>query len=245
MLHKNICTSEKLSTVSMGAECLFYRLLTVVDDYGRFWGNPATIKDACLPLRTRNASVTDVKKWLFELVDVGLIHRYEVDRAFFVEIIRFSDFQILRNDVKKWADFPSPKRIRNEHVTNTERKRSVEVEDKAEVEVEHTHSEIACVSENSFNEIWEAYPNKDGRKAAERHFHASVKTPKDFEDIKCALKNYLSSDKVQRGFVKNGSTWFNNWRDWVNYKPPTQGMRMLAAAQSLQDTLERTYANAK
>jgi hypothetical protein len=84
-----------------------------------------------------------------------------------------------------------------------------------------------------FEAIWEQYPSKDGKKAAERHFRSSVKTLEDFEAIKRALKNYLGSERVRKGFVKNGSTWFNNWRDWVNYvespKEPGPGKSPKAA----------------
>lgn len=66
-----------------------------------------------------------------------------------------------------------------------------------------------------FEDVWEKYPKKDGRKAAERYFNHSVKTEKDFKDFNTAMNNYLESDTVKRGFVKNGSTFFNNWRDWI------------------------------
>ena len=66
-----------------------------------------------------------------------------------------------------------------------------------------------------FSSLWTKYPNKDGRLAAERHFLATVKTEQDFKDIGLALENYLKSDVVAKGFIKNGSTWFHNWRDWV------------------------------
>lgn len=68
----------------------------------------------------------------------------------------------------------------------------------------------------SFDEIWTKYPNKDGRKDAERHFKSSVLSLEDFSAISSALENYLSSEKVKKGFIKNGSTWFNNWRDWIS-----------------------------
>lgn len=68
-----------------------------------------------------------------------------------------------------------------------------------------------------FNEVWSKYPNKLGRKQAERHYQASVKTFEDFTLINTALANYLASERVARGFVQNGSTWFNNWRDWIEY----------------------------
>jgi hypothetical protein len=75
----------------------------------------------------------------------------------------------------------------------------------------------------AFEELWSQYPSKTGRKAAERHFQASVKTTEDVEQIKRALANYLKSDRVMRGFVQNGSTWFNNWRDWINFTEPPRG----------------------
>ena len=66
-----------------------------------------------------------------------------------------------------------------------------------------------------FEELWIKYPNKDGKKLSLRAFNTSVSTEQDIADIRLALENYLKSDKVKKGFIKNGSTWFNNWRDWV------------------------------
>ena len=72
--------------------------------------------------------------------------------------------------------------------------------------------------EEEFEKLWLKYPNKDGKKAALRYFKASVNTKEDLADIEKGLKNYLDSPQVKRGYIKNGSTWFNNWRDWVDYK---------------------------
>ncbi len=71
-----------------------------------------------------------------------------------------------------------------------------------------------------FEEIWAKYPNKDGKKAAKSHFDSSIKTKQDWQDINKALTNYLKSEKVLKGYIKNGSTWFNNWKDWVDYNAP-------------------------
>ena len=68
-----------------------------------------------------------------------------------------------------------------------------------------------------FEEIWNLYPNKDGKKEAERHFCCSVKTEADFQRIQTALEKYkahLSKNPWKQ--PKNGSTWFNNWQDWEN-----------------------------
>lgn len=68
-----------------------------------------------------------------------------------------------------------------------------------------------------FEQLWNTYPNRIGKKEAERHFNASVKTPQDVDAIKKALQNYLNSERVHKGYAQNGSTWFNNWRDWIDY----------------------------
>jgi len=74
-----------------------------------------------------------------------------------------------------------------------------------------------------FERIWNEYENKVGKKEAVRHFNASVKTEQDYADIFTALANY--KDHLKKNTWKkmqNGSTWFNNWRDWVNWLEPEQ-----------------------
>lgn len=71
----------------------------------------------------------------------------------------------------------------------------------------------------SFEEIYLKYPNRVGKKEALRHFEATVKTEQDFLDIQTALKNYLLSERVKKGFIQNASTWFNDWKSWINIKP--------------------------
>ena len=72
--------------------------------------------------------------------------------------------------------------------------------------------------ERKFEEIWKRYPNTIGKKAAKGHFVVSVKTEDDWLNINRALNNYLASERVKDGYIQNGSTWFNNWQDWVDFK---------------------------
>jgi hypothetical protein len=69
---------------------------------------------------------------------------------------------------------------------------------------------------SEFERVWKAYPKRVGKKAAERSFRASVKTAEDVASIEQAMETYLSAETVRKGFVQNGSTWFNNWRDWID-----------------------------
>jgi len=76
--------------------------------------------------------------------------------------------------------------------------------------------------EKWFEKLWKTYPMKDGKIEAKKHFMASVHTIEDYQLIKKAQKNYLSCPRIAKGFIKNGSTWFHNWKDWIDYKPPEQ-----------------------
>lgn len=91
----------------------------------------------------------------------------------------------------------------------------VQVKDKEKDKDKEDVKKLGVVGD--FELIWKRYPNKDGRKAAKRYFKASIETQADWENIQKALTNYLRSEPVRNGFIKNGSTWFNNWQDWIDY----------------------------
>ena len=113
---------------------------------------------------------------------------------------------------------------------------NTDIEIEKELEKEYNTSASPVLLEPSdipigiteFESIWKNYPNKDGKKEALKHFKASVKTPADLENIKVALTNYLASKPVKSGYIKNGSTWFNNWQDWIEvgsgFKSPQEDL---------------------
>jgi hypothetical protein len=76
------------------------------------------------------------------------------------------------------------------------------------------------ISPQEFETRWAQYPAKDGKIAAQRHWKASVKTPQDLQDYDRSFANYLVHLKVSGYPPKNGSTFFNNWRDFVDWKEP-------------------------
>lgn len=74
-----------------------------------------------------------------------------------------------------------------------------------------------------FSEIWSKYPKKLGKRRAERYFNSTVKTEQDFKDINTALDRYIKyllDHNVEPQYIKHGSTWFNEWEDWVDYEDP-------------------------
>lgn len=105
-----------------------------------------------------------------------------------------------------------------------------------------------------FDDIWSRYPRRLGRKEAERHFISSVKSPQDWADIQNALDNYIlqiRKEHTSPEYIKNGSTWFNNWRDYVNYagvsiplevKPSIPVVLSISSIERLADPAAREAA---
>jgi len=80
-----------------------------------------------------------------------------------------------------------------------------------------TPLEIAFDFEANFNIAWKAYPKKDGRKKAREHYRAQIKNEATAAKFIAALNNYLvyvSREQIAHQYIKNGSTFFNNWEDW-------------------------------
>ncbi len=99
--------------------------------------------------------------------------------------------------------------------------------DKIRLEEKEKEKEARALLQAGFAEIWESYPEKSGRKEAERHFNASVNSPEDLANIRTALLKYKAHLSVNSWKQpQSGKTWFNNWRDWVGYvsSTPTPGV---------------------
>jgi len=67
---------------------------------------------------------------------------------------------------------------------------------------------------NQFEEFWNLYPRKEGKKPAFKAFMSALARTK-FEDIVAGIEAYKRSDRVKRGFIKLPSTWLNEdaWED--------------------------------
>lgn len=113
------------------------------------------------------------------------------------------------NAKKRWELHAKAMQLHSKSITIAY-DRHMPIEDENEIENKKQKNQL-----NSFEDIWNRYPNKDGKKQAFRHFKTSVHTKEDWININKALDYYLASEKVQKGFIKNGSTWFNNWQDWI------------------------------
>ncbi len=87
-LLKSYPDSEKINSVSLGAETLFTRLIAKSDDDGNFEGSPAQLLCKLYSHRWENGEleIKDLKQWRGELVTAGLIEVYVVRGKQYVHV---------------------------------------------------------------------------------------------------------------------------------------------------------------
>lgn len=104
IVREAINSSQRVNRLSPGAELLYRRLISVVDDYGRFYASPITVRGACWPTNPEKVGHTEVVAWLTECT-IGprpLIVLYEVDGAKYLLIDEFGQQQ------RSKSKFPPP-----------------------------------------------------------------------------------------------------------------------------------------
>lgn len=102
ILREGILTSERVDQLSPEGEVFYRRLLSVVDDFGRYYANPKLLRSACFPLKEKLES-EQVFKWMNECVCAGLIIVYQHEDKDYLEVERFC--QQVR---AKKSKFPDP-----------------------------------------------------------------------------------------------------------------------------------------
>jgi len=97
-----------------------------------------------------------------------------------------------------------------------------------------------------FEKIWSKYPKRDGKKNAFNHYRATVKTEQNKLDIEKALNNYIEHTReTPIQYIKNGSTWFNNWKDWVDWVPNKSRIKptKIGGMDALQERVAKNIKN--
>jgi len=98
IVREGIIDSERVNSLSPLAELFYRRLMSKVDDYGRFSGHPALILAACFPLQLDRVTQADVSAWLAECCQlparcaqrIPLISLYEVNGKKYLQVNDFN-----------------------------------------------------------------------------------------------------------------------------------------------------------
>lgn len=89
IVRPGILSSDAVCSLSWQSEVFYRRLMSVVDDYGRYDGRLPILRAALYPLQLEKVSDSDVGKWRLETAKAGLVRIYAVEGKEFIEISKF------------------------------------------------------------------------------------------------------------------------------------------------------------
>ncbi len=104
IIKESICTSDSIAELNWFEEVLFYRLIVNCDDYGRFDGRTAVVKNRLFPLKD-NVTAKAVEAAVNKLVTVGLVTLYVFEGKPYLQLPTWDKHQIVR---AKKSKYPSP-----------------------------------------------------------------------------------------------------------------------------------------
>lgn len=102
VIREAILSSEKMAMLKAPEEVFYRRLMSLVDDYGRYEANPQLLRSRCFPLQTDSVRAADISRWMTACQMAGLILCYEVSGKCYLEILNFQQQQ------RSASKYPSP-----------------------------------------------------------------------------------------------------------------------------------------
>jgi hypothetical protein len=102
IVREGILDSERVDRLSEPAENFYRRLMSVVDDYGRYEADAVLLRAKCYPRRAHILTVPDIEQRLRETLESGLVVVYRNGRKQYLQVVDFG--QRVRSESK----FPAP-----------------------------------------------------------------------------------------------------------------------------------------
>lgn len=214
ILKESIRVSESIDKLSWFEEVLFYRLIVSCDDFGRYDGRPAIIKNMLFPLKEKLTTQT-VLNAINNLASAELVVLYEFEGKPYLYLPGWNEHQTVR---AKKSKYPAPG-------DSVKTSANICKQMHADVPVIQSNTESNSLSESesnseragAFERFWAVYPKKVGKEAARRAF-AKVRVPT--ESLIAAVeaqKRSLQWGKENGRFIPNPATWLNQgrWEDDV------------------------------
>lgn len=102
IVREAILSSERIAMLGWPEEVFYRRVMSLVDDYGRFEANPQLLRARCYPLQTDAVRATDISRWMAACQKAGLILCYEVSGKAYLELLNFGQQQ------RTTSKYPAP-----------------------------------------------------------------------------------------------------------------------------------------
>lgn len=172
IIRDGILTSENVDKLGVHAEVFYRRLMSVVDDFGRYTAHPSLLRAACYPLRVDSIREADISRFLTEVQEAGLIALYEVDGKRYLQMNKCDEPRAKKS---KYPPMPASANICAQTQTNVPYSYSYS-ESYSNL---HTQAQADSLTfpqgpSAAHKRFRDAYPNKIKPKATDAEFSATV-----------------------------------------------------------------------
>lgn len=219
---KESCRSSKnLDKLSDFEERLFWRLITTADDFGRFMACPELVRSACFPYKT--LSTDRINSSLQSLQTHDLIRLYVVDDRQYGEFIKWEKHQGKpRAKESKYPACIASASICMQPLANVTGHSDTDTDTNTDLSSLSSLSSLKSeegkeCEKGEFDRLWEVYPRKVGKKAAQKAFQNARDRPGIDDLIASIQRQALSPQWTKDGgqFIPHLSTWLNRgqWAD--------------------------------
>lgn len=198
---------------------MFWRLITVADDYGRFEAEIPLLASSCFPLRNGKIKIESVAKWFSELC-IDHVHLYSYKEKMFGYFVNWEESQGRPRADK--SRFPDPNHADARRCTQMHADSLVsESVSESDLRIRGSISDLrslALASNRGFEKFWSVYPRKRSKGDAEKAWKA-LKPDEQLQDrIYDALERATTSaDWRKEGgkYIPYPATWLRakGWED--------------------------------
>lgn len=101
ILREGILDSDRVNSLSWDCEVFYRRLMSVVDDFGRFDGRTSILKARLYALKPSTRE-TDISRWIAQCVEAGLIALYQVEQKPYILYLNLGEPRA------KFSKYPPP-----------------------------------------------------------------------------------------------------------------------------------------
>lgn len=128
IIREAILQSEAICSLGWAEEVFFRRVMSIVDDHGRYEASPQLLRSRCYPLQVDSVSAQDVCQWLAACQRAGVIRVYKVGEKLYLLVEKFGQQQ------RTPSKYPDPPAIACNHLLAIDSKENQSLADASKCE---------------------------------------------------------------------------------------------------------------
>jgi hypothetical protein len=230
-LRPGLTTSARFNAADWQAQSLYVRLITLVDDYGRFESHPMLLKSLAFPF---NPEITCEQMLALceQLQTNDLAVFYEVDGKSYLQLARWQEKARSHSKFPEFRGDACKQLLANVSKCSAPSSSPSSSPSPSSISSKPQPPAADCVM------VYETYPKKVGRAAALKAIAKALRTT-PLGQLLAATKAYAAARAGEdQQFTPHPATWFNrqsyldDQSTWKNYATDKQNPRNLGVAKA-------------